>query len=406
MKICSWTLLFLSTFQFMLYRASSQTIPQDVLGIGWVSIDCGNLLIPPFNELPLWSLDKNYTTTGITAHVSTITSRSEMASLRFFPDSTVENCYTLPSLKLSLKYLIRAGFYYGNYDSAAKPPTFDLYLDGKKWSTVNTTLSSVDNPLYHEIVYVTQGSDSIELCLAHTRDGEVPFISSIEIVPLWNTLYNEMGSVDSFDLVTRINLGGPEVRNGIITGELHNRIWTRGANPPNTVITSTVAPILPIIPVQNEPPVAALIDSVQSNPSDNPIILTVDLPYEAPQQTAYFVFYFTELLLRPKIDDTRIMDIYVNGKLMTSAAAELALCKVVTLSQITVGPPSINITLAKSNSSTLPPMISAMEVFTKVEFSSAGGGSKSTGGGAHRRLVIVSRVVFVHVVSIVFMFWV
>ncbi|CAN0909382.1 Leucine-rich repeat receptor-like serine/threonine-protein kinase At2g14510 [Linum grandiflorum] len=125
----------------------------------------------------------------------------------------VQNCYTLPILKLSLKYLVRAGFYYGNYDAANKPPTFDLYLDGKKWLTVNTTLSSAGEPVYREIVYVVRpGSDSIGLCLTRTRDGEVPFVSSIEIVPFWNALYTEMGSVDSFGLVARTNLGGPELR--------------------------------------------------------------------------------------------------------------------------------------------------------------------------------------------------
>ncbi|CAN0909381.1 Leucine-rich repeat receptor-like serine/threonine-protein kinase At2g14510 [Linum grandiflorum] len=361
-----------------------------------LSIDCGNTFLPPITELPLWTLDKNYTTTGITAHlISSTTPRPEMSSLRFFPDPMVQNCYTLPILKLSLKYLVRAGFYYGNYDAANKPPTFDLYLDGKKWLTVNTTLSSAGEPVYREIVYVVRpGSDSIGLCLTRTRDGEVPFVSSIEIVPFWNALYTEMGSVDSFGLVARTNL------------EIHNRIWTRGSNPPNTVITATAAALLPIPPVKNDAPFAALTDSIQSNSSDNPITLTVDLPPQGPaQQTAFLVLYFTELLLRPKLDDTRVMDIYVDGKLMTSAAAELTKCKVVTLNGITVGPPSVNVTLVKSNSSTLPPMISAMEVFTKVEFSSSGGGSKSTDGGARRDLVVVSRVVFVHVLSIVFVFW-
>ncbi|RVW66060.1 hypothetical protein CK203_007273 [Vitis vinifera] len=38
-----------------------------------------------------------------------------------------KNCYNLP-LEVQEKYLIRAGFYYGNYDNLSKPPTFNLEL--------------------------------------------------------------------------------------------------------------------------------------------------------------------------------------------------------------------------------------------------------------------------------------
>ena len=35
--------------------------------------------------------------------------------------------------------LVRAIFYYGNYDGLNEPPTFDLYLGVNRWATVNVT---------------------------------------------------------------------------------------------------------------------------------------------------------------------------------------------------------------------------------------------------------------------------
>ncbi|CAI0411548.1 unnamed protein product [Linum tenue] len=396
-----WTLplVFVACNLLLLQNASSQ--PPDTLQ--WLNIDCGNDEgLPPIGrDLLVWSLDTNYTTTGTKSRLSIPTGRPETDTLRFFPDAAGKNCYSIPPVKQSLKHLIRAGFYYGNYDALGKPPTFDLHLDGRKWTTVNTS-SSQEGLVYREAVYaVGEGADSIELCLIRSRDGEVPFVSSVELVPLWDGLYTEMGNESSFSLVTRTNLGGPELRTGI-DGELHNRIWTRGADLSNTSVVTTMAPLQ--TRVENDPAIDALMKSIQSDNAQNTIFLTVDLPKgDSGQQTAYLVFYFTELFARPKLEDTRIMDIYIDGKMMTSVEAELTKCKVTTLYPITVSPAnSINITLAKSNSSTLPPMVSAMEVFTRIDSSAGGDGTKSTSDGAQRRLVVASYVVFIHVVSILF----
>jgi len=64
------------------------------------------------------------------------------------------------------------------------PPTFDLHLNGGKWST-----ASRSGPIYHEIVYSLQKSAILTVCLVQTRDGEVPFISTLEFMPLPDVLY-------------------------------------------------------------------------------------------------------------------------------------------------------------------------------------------------------------------------
>lgn len=105
---------------------------------------------------------------------------------------------------------MRAGFYYGNYDGLSNFPTFDLYIYNKKWSTVNT--SSIGRPIYAEALHTTNGSGSINVCMRQIRKNEIPFISSLEIVPLWVNLYPQMESNFTFSLINRINYGGNEVR--------------------------------------------------------------------------------------------------------------------------------------------------------------------------------------------------
>ena len=56
--------------------------------------------------------------------------------VRSFVDG-VCNCYTLRSLAVGLKYLLRASFMYGNYDGLNQPPVFDLYIGINLWKTVN-----------------------------------------------------------------------------------------------------------------------------------------------------------------------------------------------------------------------------------------------------------------------------
>lgn len=87
-----------------------------------------------------WSYDLSYIETGVSARVLQNTSiwSQQMNSLRFFPDQN-KVCYVV-YISTGFKYLIRAGFYYGNYDGQMRPPTFDLQIDGNKWATIVTSL--------------------------------------------------------------------------------------------------------------------------------------------------------------------------------------------------------------------------------------------------------------------------
>lgn len=168
-----------------------------------------------------WFPDHWFISSGFNKLVPKKQPIEEMKTLRFFPNATESNCYVVPLLVYNLSScIVRAGFYHGNYDGLRRPPTFDLTINGNKWTTVNTTSSMDGGPIYHEVIYVAHQLE-IDICLVQTREGEVPFISSLEFIPIEEPLYTEMVPFPltphnypnaSFHLVTRTNFGGPQVR--------------------------------------------------------------------------------------------------------------------------------------------------------------------------------------------------
>lgn len=49
------------------------------------------------------------------------------------------SCYTLRPVAQGSRNLVRATFYYGNYDGLNSRPAFDLHLGVSRWATVNVT---------------------------------------------------------------------------------------------------------------------------------------------------------------------------------------------------------------------------------------------------------------------------
>ncbi|WOG96213.1 hypothetical protein DCAR_0415546 [Daucus carota subsp. sativus] len=277
-----------------------------------------------------WDVDSDYTQTGSNSNilVQNETIREEFNTLRFFPNSTQDNCYIVPAETQIIRYILRAGFYYGNYDGLSSPPTFNLFINDVKWATVNTSKNNGE-PYYEEINYENNGSGFFKICLVQIKDGGLKIIY-FRFDPL------------KFD-------------------EMYNRVWSKGVTPSNcdnfigyTDVTATI---------ENYPPYLVLMDSVQPTDTDT-IILTVDLPQSAPQ-TAYFVFYVTELKEKSSIE-RRAMKLEIAGKYQgTVEAPSKGETAVITKYPVTVSGPTINIRLTRDKNSTLPPMIAGMEVFTK-----------------------------------------
>lgn len=153
-----------------------------------LSLDCG--VISSYNDsLGLeWTPDDGYIQTGLIATVQNSKSISPpLTTLRYFP-TRKKNCYSIPSDAQGRKILVRAQFYYGNYDKKQSPPTFDLQFDGNLWGTVVT---SGDRPVIFEMIYVTMG-DAVNICVAQTLANNIPFISSLEVRLLDQNMYTSL----------------------------------------------------------------------------------------------------------------------------------------------------------------------------------------------------------------------
>jgi hypothetical protein len=105
---------------------------------------------------------------------------------------------------MSNQYLIRASFYYGNYDGLNKPPQFDLHFGPNMWDTVKL-LSNASRPTIKDIIYIPS-LEYIQPCLVNTGNG-IPFISAIELRTLNNSNYESYQPETVMSLVERYDLG-------------------------------------------------------------------------------------------------------------------------------------------------------------------------------------------------------
>ncbi|XP_059639323.1 probable LRR receptor-like serine/threonine-protein kinase At4g29180 [Cornus florida] len=179
--------------------------------LGFISIACG---IPPEGSNYIdkttgirYTSEAGFVDTGESKAISSAVRydyalEQQLFNVRSFPNGS-RNCYTLrPEGGRGNKYLIRALFFYGNYDGKDQPPEFDLYIGVDYWVTV--LLDDIFSTLIREIIHVPT-ADYINVCLVKTGYG-TPFISSFELRPLNNSMYETEKNV-SLTRMGRLDLG-------------------------------------------------------------------------------------------------------------------------------------------------------------------------------------------------------
>ncbi|XP_042505624.1 uncharacterized protein At1g24485-like [Macadamia integrifolia] len=153
----------------------------------FVSIDCGGSSNVYTDEKGIkWSGDDPFIQTGKNAVVQTSNSNSishVMNTLRVFPTHNKKNCYSINATN-GEKFLVRASFYYGNYDNKSSPPSFDLHFNGNKRTTVVTS----SEELVSKVSIYNVKVDAISVCLAQTHPNQLPFISALEVRSLASTM--------------------------------------------------------------------------------------------------------------------------------------------------------------------------------------------------------------------------
>ncbi|CAM0903497.1 unnamed protein product [Alopecurus aequalis] len=220
---------------------------------GFISIDCGiseqSSYVDDTSKLP-YSSDDGFIDDGSNYNVSAeYTDHAysrlypQVLNLRSFPGPPGRRgCYTLSTFVAGTsKYMIRATFMYGNYDGLNKPPVFDLYLGVNFWKTVN--ISKPDMMDVGEIIaYIP--ADSVQVCLVNTGSG-TPFISSLELRPLKDTLYPLVNSTQGLSLIGRYNFGGGDyvIR---YPNDTYDRVWVPWTNPEWFTISTTLNVNMPV----------------------------------------------------------------------------------------------------------------------------------------------------------------
>lgn len=170
----------------------------------FLSIDCGSSESYTDENGIEWTGDDAYIQNGdnkTVAYPSLVP--YPMSTMRVF-STRKKNCYSI-KVDEGERVLVRASFYYGNYDRKNSPQVFDLQFDGKFWTTVNTSLRSYDVLSYEAIYVVKRNFTSI--CVAQTKPGQLPFISAIEVRSLGINMCSQVPSNLALHLIQRAASG-------------------------------------------------------------------------------------------------------------------------------------------------------------------------------------------------------
>ncbi|TVU49679.1 hypothetical protein EJB05_01005, partial [Eragrostis curvula] len=185
----------------LFFVASSELISAEALNPfarpEFINIDCGIDADPSYSYPTSRGLryvsDAGFTDAGLNGRVKPPYDNPDFGerywTLRYFPGDTggARSCYTLRPVAPGGRYLVRASFYYGNYDGLNRLPVFDLHLGVNRWAIVN--VSDAGYRYILEAVTVSP-ADFVQVCLVNTGLG-TPFISALELRPLNETMYPE-----------------------------------------------------------------------------------------------------------------------------------------------------------------------------------------------------------------------
>ncbi|KAJ3709231.1 hypothetical protein LUZ61_012936 [Rhynchospora tenuis] len=235
---------------------------------GFVNLDCGGTS-EHTDDIGLEWIPDNTFAFGERANTSLMyNNKKQYETVRYFPSDERKYCYTLNVTK-RLRYLVRATFVYGNFDSSSVFPRFDISLGATYWETVGIT--NVVTPVMKEIVLLAP-SDSLSVCLLNASSG-VRFISTIELRQFNGSMYYTLFEAEYFmSLGARVNFGALSNASIRYPDDPFDRIWESDAAhrtnflidvAPGTTKISTTKPI--IINYGEMPPLKVLQTAVVGN---------------------------------------------------------------------------------------------------------------------------------------------
>ncbi|KAG4380685.1 hypothetical protein GLYMA_16G219300v4 [Glycine max] len=332
----------------------------------FVSIDCGSSESSIDKNNIRWIGDDDYIQHGESHQV--YLGSNPLSTLRVFTNRK-KNCYSIRVGK-GEKILTRASFYYGNYDDKFSPPVFDLQFDGNYWATVNT--SSYYYYVDYEAIYVTKGNFT-SICVAQTRPNQFPFISSLEVRSLDPKMYSHVDSNHALILKWRYASGGNQTIR--YPDDVFDRIWTPADGIGLSEVKSEASGI-DISTAEDHPPEAALENSIVSSSTRQYMQFINRLPTK--ELPIYITAYFSEVM--KSAVGKRSIQMYIDNKpFLSPIVPPFGSVKEVYITNMTASAET-SFVLQASETSTLPPIINAVEVYTLSDTLTAGTDSRDVEG--------------------------
>ncbi|XP_039155588.1 LOW QUALITY PROTEIN: probable LRR receptor-like serine/threonine-protein kinase At4g29180 [Eucalyptus grandis] len=262
-------------------------------------------------------------------------------NLRIFPNGK-RNCYTLmPDKGKGNPYLVRASFWYGNYDGKNQTPAFDLHIDVNYWNTVNSS-----SCISKEIFY-TPPRDYIQVCLVNTGSG-VPFISALELRLMNNSTY-------------QINSGALSV-NDMHPEDVCDRIWNNETYSGGlSSVSNTTAIATSTSNDAYKVPPEVLMSAIQAQNVTDPLSLF----WTSNDSTIVWYIYFHFVELQMQKDQFRELTVYVQDTFVKTIM--LKNLKPMTIASLPISEHNLSFTINATAHSSLPPLLNAIEFFTTMQ---------------------------------------
>ncbi|KAG4961510.1 hypothetical protein JHK87_038143 [Glycine soja] len=334
---------------------------------GFISIDCGAPAGVSYTELTRTGInyisDANFIDTGVSRKiVSELKSvyQQQLWDVRSFPEGK-RNCYKI-SITRGSTYLIRTSFLYGNYDGLNTEPQFDIHLGANRWATViiyNATIYYAK-----EIIHVPS-QDYVQICLVNTGHG-IPFISAIELRTLKNDTYvTQFGSLETYNDYERCDLGS-NTGGYRYKDDVYDRFWnTCDFDEDWTPVLNASIPADSLEQNDYEPP--AIVLSTAVTPANVSVPLVIKWVPQDPTDQFYVYMHFLEIQVLAT-NQTRQFSITENGKTWFQNFSPANLVVGTIYSTKAVSGKQIKYSLEMTKNSTLPPIISAIEIYRVIDF--------------------------------------
>ncbi|XP_047153304.1 LRR receptor-like serine/threonine-protein kinase IOS1 [Vigna umbellata] len=354
-----WMSFYFAVLAVLLIRARAQP--------GFISIDCGAEAGVNYTDSVYginYVSDADFINTGVSQTIAyeemSKESSRQLWRLRSFPEGE-RNCYKISVTRAS-KYLIRTTFLYGNYDGRNMLPQFDLLLGPNHWDTV--TINDESGQYHKEIIHVPS-MDYVQICLVDTGNG-TPFITAIEFRTLNNDTYvTQFGSLQLYNYL-RCDLGSNTIHRYPV--DVYDRYWYSRSSWNACNFRENWKPLSPSISDyslnENDYKPGATIMSTAVEPENDSAPLVIR--WEPQQETDQFYVYmhFTEIQVLTT-NQTRQFNIMNGESWFQECSPEYHGMNTIYSISGTSGK-EIKFSLERTKNSTLPPIISAIEIYSVI----------------------------------------